>query len=64
MVQAMLKFFHAVEDFILAPQPQQAAEVHRVGEFYADYTPLTPEEMAREDEACAELFKRSKMVSR
>jgi uncharacterized linocin/CFP29 family protein len=33
--------------------------VPRVGEFKADYSPLTPEEVAEVDAECAELFKRA-----
>ena len=42
------------------PQP----DVPRVGKYIADYSELTPEEIANVDPACAELFKRSKPVSR
>jgi len=66
MVQAMLKFIHAVEDMIFAPTAptEDRQTVHRVGEFYADYSPLTPEEMARQDGDCEELFRRSRTISR
>jgi hypothetical protein len=40
------------------------AEVPRVGKYYADYSELKPEEIANVDAECADLFKRSKPVSR
>lgn len=42
----------------------EQSDVPRVGDFYADYSPLTPEEIAGVDAECADLFKRSKPVSR
>lgn len=39
-------------------------QVPRVGEYYADYSELTPEEIAADDPACAELFANSKPSSR
>jgi len=36
----------------------------RVGEFKADYSPLTPEDIAQDDPEMVELLKRSKPVSR
>jgi hypothetical protein len=36
----------------------------RVGEYYADYSAPTPEEIAATDADCADLFARSKPVSR
>ena len=41
-----------------------AAEIPRVGEFYADYSGLTDEEIAATDSECEELFNNSKPVSR
>lgn len=39
-------------------------DVPRVGKYIADYSELTPEEIANVDPECAELFKRSKPISR
>jgi hypothetical protein len=39
-------------------------DVPRVGDFYADYSGLSPEEIAATDSECEELFKNSKPVSR
>lgn len=36
----------------------------KVGEFKADYSPLTPEEIAQDDPEMVELLNRSKPVSR
>jgi hypothetical protein len=54
--------FHSKTEHVAAfEQP-----VHRdfVGAYKADYSPLAEDEIAHEDDACAELFKRSKPVSR
>jgi len=39
-------------------------ELPLVGKYYADYSEVKPEEIADLDAECAELFKRSKPVSR
>jgi hypothetical protein len=50
--------------FRMAPEVQPSkVEIPKVGDYYADYSPLTPEEIAEVDAECAELFKRSKRVS-
>lgn len=45
------------------PEPVEDKPL-RVGEFKADYSPLTPEEIAQDDPEMVELLKRSKPVSR
>ncbi|HUI13878.1 MAG TPA: hypothetical protein VL048_10475 [Xanthobacteraceae bacterium] len=44
--------------------PPGNGEVFRVGEYYADYSLLTPKEIAQPDSEADALFKRSKPVSR
>ena len=39
-------------------------ELPRVGKYYADYSEVTPEEIADLDDECVDLFNRSKPVSR
>ena len=39
-------------------------EVPRIGEYYADYSQLTPEDIAQPDPEAEALFKRSKPISR
>ena len=41
-----------------------AQDMPRVGEFYADYSAITPQEIAETDADCEELFKNSVRVSR
>jgi hypothetical protein len=60
--------FRAVEDVavrMLGSAPlARKPEVPRVGEYYADYSELTSEEIAADDPKCAELFANSKPSSR
>lgn len=44
--------------------PAPAPDMPRVGEYFADYSDLSPEEIAKLDRDCEELFRRSKPVSR
>lgn len=48
----------------LLHEEQLVEEPPRVGEYRADYSPLTPDEIAQIDPACEELFKHSKPLSR
>jgi hypothetical protein len=64
-----MALLHFVESlFHTKPEPVDASTrpVHRdfVGSYKADYSPLTADEIAHEDEACSELFRHSKPVSR
>lgn len=59
-MSALLKFVSQYwhhEEVVVEEKP-------RVGEYYADYSPLTPEEIAKNDPECDELFKHSKPLSR
>lgn len=47
----------------VADAPQAAAD-HMVGKFRADYSLLTPEQIAQEDDELAELYANSRRVSR
>jgi hypothetical protein len=47
-----------------AEKDATGGDVPRVGKFFADYSAITPEEIAEVDSECAELFKHSKPVSR
>jgi hypothetical protein len=47
-----------------AERTTETEKAHRVGEYRADYSQLTAEEIAVTDEECAELFKHSKPISR
>jgi hypothetical protein len=58
---------HFVENLFHSKQDRtSASHIHRdfVGTYKADYSPLTEDEIAHEDDACADLFKHSKPVSR
>ena len=61
--------FSAVEDAVLSAvrtalgRPDKP-EPPRVGEYYADYSELTPEEIAADDPDCTDLFENSKPSSR
>lgn len=48
----------------LTSKAKTGAKEYRVGEYYADYSLLTPEEIAAPDPELDALFKRSKPVSR
>jgi len=54
----------ALRMFSFNPLAQPKSETPRVGEFYADYSQLTPEEIAQPDPEADALFKRSKPISR
>jgi hypothetical protein len=56
--------FEYVTGGFLLPKFTQPPDVPRVGKYYADYSELKPEEIQKLDDDCAELFKRSKPVSR
>ncbi len=58
---ALLKSWFGYTDAVIVPKPKEAQ--HRVGEYYADYSPLTEEEIARPDPVSAELFRHTKPVS-
>jgi hypothetical protein len=53
----------AAKGFMTKAEPQQP-DLPRVGKYYADYSELTPEEIAQPDAKLDDLFKRSKPVSR
>jgi hypothetical protein len=53
-----------VPGFVMRPTTNTPPNTPRVGEFYADYSVLTPEEIAETDAECEELFNNSKPVSR
>lgn len=46
------------------PADPKQPDVPRVGRYYADYSELTPEEIAQADDECEALFRRSKPISR
>jgi hypothetical protein len=48
----------------VVPGPEPDETEPRVGEYYADYSPLTPEEIAEVNAECEALFERSKPVPR
>ena len=54
--------FHSKTEHVAADD----RPVHRdfVGAYKADYSALSDDEIAREDDACADLFKRARSVSR
>jgi hypothetical protein len=69
LAAASVAMYRAIEDvafgaFTPASLRLSAPEAPRVGEYYADYSDLTPEEVAAEDAECAELFANSKPSSR
>jgi hypothetical protein len=53
----------AAKGFLAKANPQQP-DLPRVGKYYADYSELTPEEIAQPDAKLDDLFRRSKPVSR
>lgn len=55
LLQKVSEWFHS---------SSKTAQHDTVGKFKADYSPLSPDEIAAEDRECAELFKNSKPVSR
>jgi len=55
---------HVLENAGDGGEKNQRDDVPRVGEYFADYSALTPEEIAETDSECLELFGRSKPVSR
>jgi len=61
-MNALMKFVsyywhHEKEVMVEATPP-------RIGAYCADYSPITPEEIARPDAECEDLFKHSKPLSR
>jgi hypothetical protein len=59
--------YEAVHDAItraLGVPDRDKDDPPRVGEYYADYSQLTPEEIGRPDPEAEALFKRSKPISR
>lgn len=46
------------------PMPADNSDQPMVGKFKADYSRLTPEEIAQEDEELAEIYANSRPVSR
>ena len=68
MVQAMLKLWNSAAELISWHEPQSAPkpepdEQHKLGGYYADYTPLTPVQLEASKAECAEHIARSKVVS-
>jgi hypothetical protein len=67
---ASIAMYRAIEDVahrVFTPPDllrPSAPEIPRVGEYYADYSELTPQDIAAEDAECAELFANSKPSSR
>lgn len=44
--------------------PKRPSDDHKIGKYRADYSRLTPEEIAQEDEELSELYANSRPVSR
>jgi hypothetical protein len=63
MVALLKSWFGYSEEKVEAAAPEKPP-VYRVGEFYADYTPLTEAEINQaNDPLVDELFRRSKPIS-
>jgi hypothetical protein len=60
MIVAALEALGAAQ----APAPKTSADEHMIGKYRADYSRLTPEEIAQEDEELKELYANSRPLSR
>lgn len=61
---ALLKSWFGYPGDVKPVPSAEPNETFRIGEYYADYTPLTDEELEQRDPVSEELFKRCKPVSR
>jgi hypothetical protein len=63
MVALLKSLFGYSEEKVEAVVAPQEPPVYRVGEYYADYAPLTDAEIKQVDPVVEELFRRSKPIS-
>jgi len=62
MVKAMLQFWRSAAE-MFSGHEKGAADLHRIGDYYADYSELTPDEIEAAKAACADHIARSKVIS-
>jgi hypothetical protein len=64
LLKLVTHYWHPDEVVEETPRVGVVEQTPRIGEYHADYSPLTPAEIAQHDSECEELFKHSKPLSR